>query len=140
MCPGTSAPRRGLSCSQCTQDRNGRRDAKGFTLDRNGFHFVPHPTKMTDFFDEAEIRHTKDIVQTRVKIDRFTGGAFESALFAEQPAFGGEFTLGLSLREPTEAERWRVAGQSEGDCRVCGPARSICFSLAPFASLALRGL
>jgi len=36
--------------------RNGRRDAKGFTLDRNGFHFVPHPTKMTDFFDEAEIR------------------------------------------------------------------------------------
>jgi urea carboxylase len=39
-----------------------------------------------------------------------------------------------------EAERWRVAGQSEGDCRVCGPARSICFSLAPFASLALRGL
>ena len=36
--------------------RNGRRDAKGFTLDRNGFRFVPHPTKMTDFFDEAEIK------------------------------------------------------------------------------------
>jgi hypothetical protein len=36
--------------------RNGRRDAKGFTLDRNGFHFVPHPTQMTDFFDEAEIK------------------------------------------------------------------------------------
>ncbi len=35
---------------------NGRSGAKGFTLDRNGFHFVPHPTKMTDFFDEAEIR------------------------------------------------------------------------------------
>ena len=35
---------------------NGRRDAKGFTLDRNGFRFVPHPTKMTDFFDEAEIK------------------------------------------------------------------------------------
>ena len=35
---------------------NGRRDAKGFTLDRNGFHFVPHPTQMTDFFDEAEIK------------------------------------------------------------------------------------
>ncbi len=35
---------------------NGRRDAKGFTLDRNGFHFVPHPTKMADFFDEAEIK------------------------------------------------------------------------------------
>ncbi|MGE0035891.1 MAG: CmcJ/NvfI family oxidoreductase [Xanthobacteraceae bacterium] len=36
--------------------RNGRRDAKGFTLDRNGFHFVPHPTRMTDFFDEDEIK------------------------------------------------------------------------------------
>jgi hypothetical protein len=36
--------------------RNGRRDAKGFTLDRNGFHFVPHPTRVTDFFDEAEIK------------------------------------------------------------------------------------
>jgi hypothetical protein len=36
--------------------RNGRRDAKGFTLDRNGFHFVPHPTQMTDFFDEDEIK------------------------------------------------------------------------------------
>ena len=36
--------------------RNGRRDAKGFTLDRNGFRFVPHPTKMTDFFDESEIK------------------------------------------------------------------------------------
>jgi hypothetical protein len=35
---------------------NGRRDAKGFTLDRNGFHFVPHPTRVTDFFDEAEIK------------------------------------------------------------------------------------
>jgi hypothetical protein len=36
--------------------RNGRRDANGFTLDRNGFHFVPHPTQMTDFFDEDEIK------------------------------------------------------------------------------------
>jgi CRISPR/Cas system CSM-associated protein Csm3 (group 7 of RAMP superfamily) len=46
----------------------------------------------------------RDIVQTRVKIDRFTGGAFESALFAEQPVFGGGFTLGLSLRQPEAAE------------------------------------
>ena len=36
--------------------RNGRRETKGFTLDRNGFHFVPHPTKVTDFFDEGEIK------------------------------------------------------------------------------------
>src|SRR5258708_22714979 len=38
--------------------RNGRREAEDFRLDRNGFHFVRHDTKVTDFFDEAEIRAT----------------------------------------------------------------------------------
>ena len=38
--------------------RNGRREASDFTLDRNGFRFVPHATKVADFFDEAEIRAT----------------------------------------------------------------------------------
>lgn len=54
--------------------------------------------------DESTIAGQTDLVQTRVKIDRFTGGAFESALFAEQPAFGGGFTLKLALREPADAE------------------------------------
>ena len=66
-----------------------------------------------------------DIVQTRVKIDRFTGGAFESALFAEQPVFGGGFRLGLSLREPmvekdedsavTEARRQAARAQMDAE-------------------------
>ena len=38
--------------------RNGRREASDFTLDGNGFRFVPHATKVADFFDEAEIRAT----------------------------------------------------------------------------------
>jgi hypothetical protein len=38
--------------------RNGRREAEDFTLDRNGFHFVRHDTKVRDFFDQAEIRAT----------------------------------------------------------------------------------
>src|SRR4029077_10202491 len=38
--------------------RNGRREAADFTLDRNGFRFVPHATKVTNFFDEAELRAT----------------------------------------------------------------------------------
>src|SRR5260370_22346835 len=38
--------------------RNGRREAQDFTLDRNGFHFVRHDTKVADFFDEPEIRAT----------------------------------------------------------------------------------
>jgi hypothetical protein len=38
--------------------RNGRRGAQDATLDRNGFRFVRHDTKVADFFDEAEIRAT----------------------------------------------------------------------------------
>ena len=43
--------------------RNGRREPQDFepqdfTLDRNGFRFVRHDTKVADFFDEAEIRAT----------------------------------------------------------------------------------
>src|SRR5262245_15342952 len=33
---------------------NGRE--RDFSLERDGFHFVPHNTKMTDFFDAEELR------------------------------------------------------------------------------------
>jgi hypothetical protein len=46
---GTPDPRR-------VTIRNGRRHAGGFTLERNGFHFIRHDTAMVDFFDEAEVR------------------------------------------------------------------------------------
>src|ERR1700727_222478 len=46
---GTPDPRRVLI-------HNGRPHADGFALERNGFRFVPHDTKMADFFDEDEIR------------------------------------------------------------------------------------
>ena len=35
---------------------NGRLETDRFKLDRDGFRFVPHPTKMRDFYDEDEIR------------------------------------------------------------------------------------
>jgi hypothetical protein len=35
---------------------NGRLEADGFTLDRNGFRFVRHNTKVVDFDDEDELR------------------------------------------------------------------------------------
>jgi CRISPR/Cas system CSM-associated protein Csm3 (group 7 of RAMP superfamily) len=56
---------------------------------------------------ESEIVDASALVVTRVKIDRFTGGAYESALFSEQPAVGKPETrlvLDLTLRTPTEAE------------------------------------
>jgi hypothetical protein len=37
---------------------NGRPQAEGFRLERDGFRFVRHDTKVRDFFDEAEVRST----------------------------------------------------------------------------------
>ena len=48
-----------------------------------------------------------DLVQNRVSIDRFTGGARDTALFNEQPAFGGTMTklkMELEIRKPRDAE------------------------------------
>ena len=46
---GTPEPRRVVL-------RNGRLDAHDFELERNGFRFVHHDTKVADFFDEDEVR------------------------------------------------------------------------------------
>jgi CRISPR/Cas system CSM-associated protein Csm3 (group 7 of RAMP superfamily) len=57
-------------------------------------------------------------VQNRVAIDRFTGGAFDTALFSEAPWFGGEVELRLVLRhdslpaDQTEAETQLAAEQA----------------------------
>ncbi len=57
---------------------------------------------------ETVINNTNDLVQTRVKIDRFTGGAFEGALFDAAPVFAnGEqqaVTLNLRLRNAESYE------------------------------------
>ncbi len=48
-----------------------------------------------------------DLVQNRVSIDRFTGGARETALFSEQPAFGGNdttLTVDIRLINPKDHE------------------------------------
>src|ERR1700694_5465377 len=55
--PGSTAVRSGA-----TQDprrvviRNGRLQAQDFALERHGFRFVPHDTKVGNFFDEDEVR------------------------------------------------------------------------------------
>lgn len=58
--------------------------------------------------DERVIEHARtDLVQSRVMIDRFTGGAFPGALYSEQPVFGSaETAISLQLRliNPTDAE------------------------------------
>jgi CRISPR/Cas system CSM-associated protein Csm3 (group 7 of RAMP superfamily) len=56
---------------------------------------------------ETVIKNVNELVQTRIAIDRFTGGAYHGALFEEQPVFAQdttEVTLRLELRNPEDAE------------------------------------
>lgn len=56
---------------------------------------------------ESVIENTDDLVQNRIAIDRFTGGAYHGALFSEQPIFGSDetrLTLELELRQPKNYE------------------------------------
>lgn len=57
--------------------------------------------------EETVIAGGIDWIQNRVKIDRFTGGAFDGALFNEQPVFGASQTrinIRLILRQPSPGE------------------------------------
>ncbi len=52
---------------------------------------------------EKVIEKATELVQNRIAIDRFTGGAYHGALFDEQPIFGGDqtiVTIELELRNP----------------------------------------
>lgn len=57
--------------------------------------------------EESVITGTDSLVQNRIRIDRFTGGAYETALFSEEPVFGGpnsRVTMHITLRRPDDAE------------------------------------
>lgn len=57
--------------------------------------------------DEVEINDTTDLIQNRIAIDRFTGGALHGALFNEQPIFGNDTSnlkVKLQLRQPKDSE------------------------------------
>lgn len=56
---------------------------------------------------EKVIEKATELVQNRIAIDRFTGGAYHGALFNEQPIFGGNetiVTIELELRKPENYE------------------------------------
>ncbi|MFB8787643.1 MAG: RAMP superfamily CRISPR-associated protein [Potamolinea sp.] len=56
---------------------------------------------------EKVIKYATELVQNRIAIDRFTGGAYHGALFDEQPIFCGDKTrvcIELELRKPEEYE------------------------------------
>lgn len=56
---------------------------------------------------EAVVQGVRPLVQTRIRVDRFTGGAMDNFLFNEAPVFGGEdslLTLELTVRDPLDYE------------------------------------
>lgn len=58
-------------------------------------------------FDETTVLQGQTLYQTRIRIDRLTGGAFGGALFEQAPVYGNEETrigFALHLRNPTSAE------------------------------------
>lgn len=56
-------------------------------------------------FDESIIEGNKLIPTTRVRIDRFTGGNIESALFSNEPSFNGKVKLNILIKEKDENKR-----------------------------------
>lgn len=65
------------------------------------------PTASRLWVEEKVIQNPLELVQSRIKIDRFTGGAYPGALFSEQPVFGKGDTcleIKLSLENPEDWE------------------------------------
>lgn len=67
-----------------------------------------HPQASRLIVYESKIENGEfDLVQHRVSIDRFTGGALDTALFTEAPVFAGDNThlcIELELQNPRPAE------------------------------------
>jgi len=56
---------------------------------------------------ETEIVAPLNLVQSRIKIDRFTGGPLSSALFSEQPVWGQKdttITTKITVQQPSKAQ------------------------------------
>jgi CRISPR/Cas system CSM-associated protein Csm3 (group 7 of RAMP superfamily) len=56
---------------------------------------------------ERAINGRSDLIQTRIRIDRFTGGTYPGALFEQQPVTGGDqsrVTVSMELRKPTQSQ------------------------------------
>jgi CRISPR/Cas system CSM-associated protein Csm3 (group 7 of RAMP superfamily) len=63
------------------------------------------PTASRLIMNESFIEAGQALVQQRVAIDRFTGGALETALFSEAPQICGSVTLRMEIRNPQDAEK-----------------------------------
>jgi CRISPR/Cas system CSM-associated protein Csm3 (group 7 of RAMP superfamily) len=114
--PGTSLAgvlrQRALKIARTIAPDNDKKIAQGFVDSMFGPSEIKpdekHAKASRVSIKETEIKDSTQLVVTRVKIDRFTGGAYESALFSEQPEIGKpntkSVTLDLTLRDSQDAE------------------------------------
>ncbi len=72
-------PQDAQQASYLVDETFGRRIEKS-TDDPSGSRLIVH---------ESELQGTRQLVQNRVKLDRFTGGSYPQALFSQEPAIGG---------------------------------------------------
>jgi len=67
------------------------------------------PTGSRVLVKETVVKNAiNNLVQSRVKIDRFTGGVYPGALFSQQPLFGKkdtEIEINLTLRKPNDPSK-----------------------------------
>lgn len=63
------------------------------------------PTASRFIVEEVLIENSTTFIQNRVAIDRFTGGAFDTALFNEAPEAGGDIALKLTILNPSDADK-----------------------------------
>lgn len=57
------------------------------------------------FFSESYIENSNTSIYCHNKVDRFTGGVVDSALFDEEPLYGGDVTLKVEIEDPKPHEK-----------------------------------
>jgi len=62
------------------------------------------PSASRVIVEEAVVEDSIFLQPTRVKIDRFTGGAMEARLFTEEPVYGGVFRSRIIVKDPKKEE------------------------------------
>lgn len=62
------------------------------------------PESSRVYVSECEIMDNSVFRQSRVKIDRLTGGTIDGALFQEEPSAGGTVQFEIAVRKPSDAD------------------------------------
>ena len=94
--------RKGTYMEHTVTIRDGRPLIGRFSLEREGFRFVDHPTKVKDFYDEAELRATY-YPEMQELVKRETGCA-RVVVFDNTLRSGDEATRGAEkVREPVKS-------------------------------------